>query len=423
MNDPADILPAMPLPATLAPTAGMSESRNPVAARPDAAQLRRARWATRTLFAALGVFSGAWGAHIPSVKARFALSDGEVAGVLLAAALGAVLCLQAAGQLVAWRGVRGTCVLAGLGLGALLGLALLWPSLAWLLPAMLLVGALGSLYDVAINAEGTTLESLGGRAVMGQLHGMFSLGGMAGAALCAALLRAGLAPEVQLAGLGGLVMLMVLLASRWMLPGSAHHPQAQAPTPASDEGTDAPAPARKPRRQLLLIGLLILCGMTAEGVMYDWSVLYLKDVLGQPQDRAALAYAVFSAAMAAARLGGDRLRERLPQRRLLGGGALMAGLAMLAVLLLGHPGVALAGFVLVGAGLALVVPVLYNAATQVPGTQRAAAIATVSSIGYVGFLAGPPLIGGIAHALDLSAAMGVVVLACAALTWGARRVG
>jgi predicted MFS family arabinose efflux permease len=391
------------------------------------AQLRRARWATRGQFAALGVLSGAWGAHIPSVKAAYVLHDGQVALVLLAGALGAVLSLLWAGRTVARLGVRSSCALAGCGLASLLGLALYWPSLWLLLPAMVLFGALGSIFDVAINAEGTTLESLGGRAVMSQLHGMFSLGGMAGAALGAALLRAGMAPALQLALLGLTVASSVLLNLRGMLPASAHH-QADAPPALLDTplGTLAEPPARRrspwPHGALLFIGLLIFCGMTAEGVMYDWSVLYLKDALHQPQDRAALAYAVFSAAMAATRFAGDALRERWPQTQLLRGGALLAGSAMLLVLLVAQPLVALLGFVLVGMGLALVVPMLYNAATHVPGTQRASAIAAVSSIGYAGFLLGPPLIGGIAHALNLTAAMGVVVLACAALAWGTGRV-
>lgn len=405
MNDPAEIRDVAPL-----------------LVAPPPSSWPTVRWAARGLFAALGVFAGAWGAHLPSLKTQFALSDGAVAGVLLAAALGAVLCLQVAGRLVARWGVRGVCVLTGLGLGGLLGLALHWPAMHWLVLATLLMGALGSLYDVAINAEGTTLESLGGRAVMGQLHGMFSLGGMAGAALCAGWLRLGVAADVQLAWIGGGVAVMVLLASRWMLPATAHNVSEVPDDVAAATVSGSPAPSQNPRRPLWLMGVLILCGMTAEGVMYDWSVLYLKDALAQPQDRAALAYAVFSAAMAATRLGGDVLRERWPVRQLLGGGALLAGVAMLAVLLLAHPGVALLGFALVGMGLALVVPMLYTAATWVPGLPRAQAIATVSSIGYAGFLLGPPLMGGIAQLLNLSAAMGVVVVACAALTWGASRL-
>lgn len=376
---------------------------------PAAHQLRRARWATRGLFAALGVLAGAWGAHIPSVQAAYQLDPALLSTVLLAAACGALLSLFFAGRLIGRIGVRRAAPLAALVMGSMLALALTWPGLALLLPAMLVFGAAMSLFDVAINAEGTALESLSGRAVMSNLHGMFSVGGMAGAALVAALLRAGIAPLVQLAGIGLLVAVLAVAASRGMLDAHPHDDEPQ-------------AHFVWPRGLLLLIGLLIFAGMTAEGVMYDWCVLYLKQEVGMPQDRAALGYAVFSAAMALARFGADTLRARYPERWLLCGGALLAALAMAVLLLSGHPGVSLLGYALVGAGLAPVVPILFNAATRVPGTSRAAAIAAVSSIGYAGFMIGPPLIGGIAQLVSLTAAMAVVVVAAALLALGARRV-
>jgi predicted MFS family arabinose efflux permease len=373
--------------------------------------LRRARWATRSQFAALGLLMGAWGAHVPSVKRAYGLDEAGVAGVLLAGALGAVLALLVAGRIVARLGVRRSCAAAGFCLAALLAGVLLWPHALVLLLAMLCFGAASSVLDVAINAEGTTLESLGGRAVMSQLHGLFSVGGMLGAALCAALFRVGWSPVWQLSLLGLLAAGLVAAGLPGLLPDPAHH---QEPSASSEAGRRL-----LPRGPLLLIGLLIMAGMTAEGVMYDWSVLYLKESLGQAQDRAALGYAAFSAAMAATRLGGDWLRERFDPIHLLRSGALLSGGAMLTVLLIGQAGVALGGFVLVGMGLALVVPMLFNAAAQVPGTQRASAIAAVSSIGYAGFLMGPPLIGGLAKVWSLPLALGVVVLACATLAWGA----
>lgn len=127
--------------------------------------------------------------------------------------------------------------------------------------------------------------------------------------------------------------------------------------------------------------------------------------------------------MAAARFGGDALRARHAEAALLRASAGLAAVAMAVVLLVEHPAVALLGYALVGAGLAPVVPILYNAATHVPGVSRAAAIAAVSSIGYAGFLLGPPLIGLIAHAASLRAAMGVIVIAASVLAWQAVRVG
>ena len=379
---------------------------------PDTRRLARARMAARLQFAALGVLGGAWGVHIPSVKAQYGLGEAMLSTVLLAAGTGALLSLFAAGRIVGRLGARRATVAAASVMGATLALALVWPGLVLLLLSMLLFGAAMSLFDVAINTEGTALESLSGRTVMSNLHGMFSLGAMAGAALTGALLRAGVAPVLQLAAIGAAIVGSVVLAARAMLDA---HPAPEAGEPQAHFAW--------PKGLLLVIGLMIFAGMSAEGVMYDWSVLYLKQEVGMTQDAAAMGYAAFAGAMAGSRFAGDALRARYPERWLLRGGAALAALSMAVVLWSGHPALSIVGYALIGAGLAPVVPILYNAATRVPGTSRAAAIAAVSSIGYAGFMTGPPLIGGIAQAVSLTAAMFVVVVAAGLLAIGARKVG
>ena len=404
---------------------------------PDPAALRRSRAATRVQFLVLGVLIGAWGAHIPSIKAHHGLSDGTLSAVLLAAALGAVSSLFTAGRVMAALGARRTAAGAAVLGGVLLGSVLAFQGLPMnlLLLQVVALGACMCLFDVALNTEGTTLERLGGRPVMSQLHGMFSVGGMLGAGAVAALLGVGLSPTVQLWGLGLGVGLVALVAARGMLPGQVHDQghepwQEREPRQVQAQGAGQPgvlqaAPQAHfawPRGPLLVIGLLILAGMTAEGAMYDWCVLYLQQELGQPQSQAALGYAVFSASMAASRFGGDALRARFDEALLLRWGATLAAAAMAVVLLSAHPVVAWLGFAVVGAGLALVAPILFSAATRVPGVSPAAAIASVTSVGYSGFMLGPPLIGALATASSLTWALGVVVLACALLAWGAGRV-
>jgi fucose permease len=375
-------------------------------------QLVRARWSARILFMALGVFAGTWGAHIPSVKAAYAVSDARLSMVLLAAAIGTVSSLFVAGRVVARLGVRKTVTVAAMLMCATLAAVLEFPSVSILFAAMLVFGASMSLFDVSINTEGSELEAMGGRAVMSNLHGMFSLGGMAGAALAAWMFAAGIAPGLQLFGLAGGVAVVVVVAARGML---------------ETHGTGGDADSAKahfawPRGLLLVIGLLIFAGMTAEGVMYDWSVLYLKEEVAMPQALAALGYATFAGAMALARFGGDALRERYAEPTILRVGATVATLAMAVVLLAANPWIALVGFAVMGAGLAPVAPILFNAATRVPGVSRAAAIASVTSIGYSGFMIGPPLIGVIATATSLTVALGVLVVAAALLAFGARYV-
>jgi fucose permease len=318
-----------------------------------------------------------------------------------------------AGRVIGALGARRASLVTGLVLAATLSLALVWPGVVWLMAASLAFGAAMSVFDVAINAEGTAIEREGGRPVMGNLHGFFSLGAMAGAALAAAMLRAEMPAPLQLAVAGTAIAGVICAVNAGMLDAR--------PAPPTD-GTEQRHFAW-PRGLLLVIGLLIFAGMMAEGVMYDWCVLYLKQEVGMPQDQSALGYAAFAGAMAAARFGGDHLRARFTEVLLLRASASLAALSMTVVLVSGNPWVSMIGYTVVGAGLAPLVPILYTAASRVPGTSSAAAIAAASSIGYSGFLVGPPLIGAIAQGWSLTLAMGVVVLAATALAIGARKIG
>jgi predicted MFS family arabinose efflux permease len=377
--------------------------------RADRSPLSQARWATRAQFMNLGVVAGVWGVHVPSIKAHYEMDDRTLGLALLATSIGSLLTLTIAGRVVGRLGARTTSVLAGWGfclaLAVSLQLSALWP----LLLALSVLGASESVFDVAINAEGTTLETLSGRAVMSGFHGMFSLGAMCGAALAALMLRLVIPASTQLLSVAAVISCSVFVSSRNML---AQHPLSES----------AQAHFVWPRGTLLLIGLLICLGMLAEGVMYNWSVLYVTQELLAPQDRAALAYVAFAGATAATRFVGDRVRARMSERAILFAGPALSAVAMLLVLLVARPWMAMVGFALVGAGLATVVPILYNAATRIPGVSRAAAIASVSSIGYVGFMIGPPIIGAVAHATTLTIAMSTLTIACGLLMLGVRRV-
>lgn len=387
----------------------ISDAARPSAAAAPRSGLSRARWATRAQFLNLGLVIGCWGVHIPSVKGRYALDEQTLAVALLSMSVGSLLTLAIAGRVVGRLGARSTTVVAGWGFCLALALSLMMPAYWALLPLMVVFGASESVFDVAINAEGTTLEILSGRAVMSGFHGMFSLGAMGGAALSAALLKAGIPAAMQLGAVAAIVAVSIVFSSRGMLPV---HPL----------GEGSQANFAWPRGTLLLIGMLICFGMLAEGVMYNWSVLYVQQELHSPQERAALAYVAFAGATAAMRFAGDSVRARVSERTMLLAGPSMAAVAMLVVLLAAKPWVAMAGFALVGIGLATVVPILYNAATRVPGVSRAAAIASVSSIGYVGFMLGPPIIGAVAHATTLTIGMGTLIIASLILILGARRV-
>ncbi|MFZ5543716.1 MAG: MFS transporter [Pseudomonadota bacterium] len=369
--------------------------------------LSRAAWGVRVQFFVAGALFATWGVHVPTVKAHYALGEQALAVAMLAAGVGALFVLMLAGRVIGRHGPRAVVVATGIVCTLVIAALLSSSAYAALLALMLAYGVAASLFDVAVNAEATELERMAGRPLMSGFHGMFSLGGMAGAAAGAALLAVGLSPQQHLLGaaLAGAVAVLAGASAMLRLP----------PKP------DFKAPLSLPRGPLALIGMLAAMGLIAEGAMYDWSVLYLKQEQGSDQATASLAYASFSAAMAAARFGGDWVRARLTPVALLRASGALGAAGMALSLLVDSPVVALVGFALVGLGFANVVPVLFSAASKVPGVTPAHGIAAVSSVGYLGMMAGPPLIGVIAEQRSLTAGLAVVVLFAVVLALAARR--
>jgi predicted MFS family arabinose efflux permease len=370
--------------------------------------IRAATWATRANFFYSGFLFATWGVHVPTVREHYGLGEQALAMAMLAAGVGALAGLTQAGRVIGRVGAKPVTLASGLVV-ALCIAALLWTrDYTVLVATMVGFGIASGLLDVAINAEATELEHVAQRKLMSGFHGMFSLGGMAGAAAGGALLAADVMPDAHLWGVAFVGALALAVATALMLPFK----------PPAD---GAAAGFELPRGSLLLLGVLAALGLIAEGAMYDWSVLYMHRELGSPQQQAALAYASFSAAMAAARFGGDWVRERTEPASLMRWSAALSAAAMAATLLIGQPWVALVGFALVGVGMANVVPVLFSAAARVPGTTPAHGIAAVSSVGYLGFMVGPPLIGVVAQRSSLALALSLVVMFAATLALAAHR--
>ena len=284
------------------------------------------------------------------------MSDSTLGVILLAMAEGSVLSLPVAGGLVGRFGSRPMTALAGLALCLALPLPVVSGSGLTLALSLALLGAANGTLDLSMNAQALSLERRYQRPIMSSLHACFSLGGAAGAALAGILMWLGVGDtaRVSFAAAGGF---------GW------------------------PAPA------LLFMGALAFVGLLAEGAMADWSAVYLHDSLKASPALAAAGFAAFSLAMTAGRLAGDRVVGRLGAVQALraSGGLAAAGLA--AGLLVSGPTAAIAGFGLLGAGIANVIPVLFSSAGNAAGSGAASALAAVATPGYLGFLAGPPLTG------------------------------
>jgi MFS family permease len=366
------------------------------AAREPSPALRRARLATATLFFANGCGLGSWVPHIPDVKIWHGLSEGALGLALLVIAAGAVVALPVAGALTARFGSRAVSRIASLWFCIVLPLPLLAPDMATLLAAFVLLGIGTGALDVAMNAHAVLIEERYGRPIMSSFHGLFSLGGLVGSALAGAASDLGVPPAEHLTTAAVILGVTVLLAWRALLP-------------TAPAGGGGPLFAL-PRGHFVALGAIAFVALLAEGAMGDWSAVYIRMNLGAAASTAAYGFAAFSLAMAIGRLTGDRLVASYGAPAILIGGALIGAGALAVALLIGDPFAAVVGFAGMGIGLSNVIPVVFSAAGRLPGLAPGIGIAAVSTTGYFGFLAGPPLIGLVAEMSSLPIGLGVVAL-------------
>jgi len=390
----------------------------------------RARVASMALFFAAGMMYASWGVHVPTVRDRFHMSPALLSYALFAVAGGSIAAMTAIGGWIARVGTRRACLAGGLTMSVCCPLILVVPSYWLLLAVLAMFGAGMATLDVAMNAEASAVEEALGRPIMSSLHGMFSVGGMVGAAVGGALLAHGMAPALHLALVGALNALVLLVSCPAVLPHVAHDAAREAPRDSShDSSHDAPhepphaalakpGAARSRSRwrmpSLWALGAIALIALIAEGAMYDWATVYMRDVVVATPAVASAAYAAFSAGMAAARFAGDTVRARFGAPQLVRASASLACAGMIGALLLPYPLAALSGFTLMGFGLANMMPVMFAAAARVEGIHAAEGLAHVAGIAYVGLLIGPVVIGGVAQVTTLPIGLSVVAL-CAAI--------
>jgi MFS family permease len=367
--------------------------------------------ATITLFFfADGLLIGTWAARIPAVREDTGLTNPQLGLALFGMSLGALVAMPLAGWLVPRVGSRRVTVAALVAASASLVLASFSGGLGGLAVALFGFGAGFGAMNVSANAQGLALERRYGRSIFSSFHAAFSAGALAGAGLGAIAAALAIEPRANF-GVAAFVLVVVGLATgRRLLP------------PEADDSRPSPIFVRPPR-VLLVLGAAAFFTLLAEGAAADWSAVYLSDSVGATAAVAALAYTGFALAMATSRSVGDRLNTRFGPVALARGGGLVAASGLTLALLTGWVPTALLGLAAMGAGLGVVVPVLFRAAGSTPAISAGAGIAAVSTIGWLGFLSGPPAIGFVAGAVGLRAALVLVVLAILAMVMLARSAG
>lgn len=365
------------------------------------------------VFFALGATSGVWAARIPAIKAGLHLSAGTLGLVLLGPAIGSMLTMPVTGALLASFSPRRLVQAGVLAISVLLPLATFAGS-AWQLFAVLAGWGAGiGTMDVAMNTEAAAVQEHLGRTTMSSFHAAYSVGGLAGAGTGA------VAAAVALSARANFIIASVLI-----LITGVTCAQLFASRPAGHEASQRHR-SRWPAWSwtLAFLALIAFGSFLAEGAASDWSAVYLHSSLGASPGVAAVGYTVFSVAMVAGRVAGDRLTDRTGPDRLVRVSAAVASVSFLGALLAGRVGAGLAGFAMLGAGLSVVVPSVFTAASRLG--MAGPNLALVTSTGYLGMLAGPALIGGLAEAVGLPGALGtlVVITAMTAVLAGAVRPG
>ncbi|MFG1628799.1 MFS transporter [Kribbella sp. NPDC049227] len=369
--------------------------------RSQTAPPRAARVATWLYFGLNGFAVGMWVVHIPNIEHATGISHSTLGLLLLVLGGAAFTGMQVAGPLVDRLGQRRLVPAAGV----LLGIALAGPGLAtnwWTLGlTLILIGFGNGSIDVGMNAQAVVVERGYPRPIMAAFHAMWSIGGAIAALIGAATLRAGVPTEVTLGLAGALCIVIALAASRFLIE-------------ATTDGADEPAEerAKPPGKLVWALGGLAFGLMLAEGVANDWAALHFRDILGTSVSTAAYAYGAFAVAMTVGRFLTDRVAAVVGPAAIVRWGAAMAAVGLTIVIVVPWVPVALVGWALFGLGLAGGVPQLFTAAGNLDPRAAGALMARVVGLGYVGLLAGPALIGGLAHWMPLNVAFILPLVLC-----------
>ena len=378
------------------------ESLNPMTPAPLRSgavnTVRNARVATSLLFLVDGMTFGTWAALIPSFQQKFGLSPAHISVVLLGLIAGAMVSMPLAGKLIGRHGSRRVANPAGIGFATMLLLLAYAPSFGTLIGAAVLFGIWKGALDVSVNSQAITVENAAAQPIMGSFQGFWSLGGLSASALLSFLMRQGFSPTILMTGMSICLVLVAAWTAGRLLPDVKHTPNHMA--------------AKKTARPYLLwfLGGLGFLALFSEGAMFDWSAVYIRSVGGFSVAQAPVGFAAFALCMASGRFFGDWFTATVGPVNVLrySGAVLAAGIAI--AVTMHHWLAILAGFALVGFGTANIVPVLFGVAGRLEGRGTGDSLAAVTTMGYLGFLAGPPLIGFLAAGVGLPMALSLVIV-------------
>jgi len=358
--------------------------------------LSQRRVALGALFFFMGICFASWAARIPDIQSKFQLSEGQLGTLLLCLPIGSMLGLPIAGWSVHRYGSRSVILICSFAYAFTLPLIGLAPSLWTIAPVLMGFGVLGNIMNISLNTQALGLENQFGKSILASFHGIWSMAGFTGAGVGAGMIFLNFSPAAHYVVVALLSAVLILLSQKFVINDK--------PAPGEEGGLVL----RKPDALLLRVGLISFLGMMAEGCMFDWSGVYFKKIVETEPQYVSLGYVCFMGAMASGRFVTDKASNRFGKVPVLQVSGLLIFFGLLLSVVFPNLLTAAIGFLMVGAGVASIVPVSYGIAGRSKLYSPSVALALVSTISFFGFLVGPPLIGFVAELFDLKVSFALI---------------
>ena len=370
---------------------------------------RKARIATAVFFFVSGFGFSSWASRIPTIQQNLHLSEGQLGGVLFALPAGLMCTLPVTGYLLRRFSSRYIMMTGAVLFNIMLCLVGFAQETWQLIILLFFFGSSRNLFNISANAQSIGVQALYDRSIIATFHGIWSVAGFAGAAIGYLMVTMNVAPSYHLLMISTLLLVFTIY----------YYPKTLPDQPVKE--TVKRAAFALPDKSLLKYSLICFACMATENTMYDWSGLYFEKIVGTSKSTAVAAFGIYMVAMTTGRFIGDRLVNRLGIKSMLlySGWFILTGLLL--AIVLPYPVTAGIGFIFAGLGVACVVPLVFSLAGRSKSTNSGQTLASISTIGYLGFMVVPPLVGLVAQATSLRwsfAIMAICGLAIVALVKG-----
>ena len=362
-----------------------------------ASYLKRVRWAVTLFYFAMGLNFATWVSRIPDIQAYLRLSEGDLGTILFAIPTGQLCMMPFSGGLALKYGSHRTVVI-GLCfyVCGLIGLG--FAQEQWqLMVALFFFGIFSNLTNISVNTQGIYTEGLFRRAVMSSFHGAWSLAGFTGALIGIAMKSLHAGPYLHFIVVAVVIWAVVFFNYRYLV-------KAKRP----DKPKEKRRRFSKPDTVLLWLGIMSFCCMLSEGIMFDWSGVYFRKVVHAEGALSGLGYASFMAFMAIGRFSGDIIIAKYGRKRILQVAGCMVSVGLYSAVAFPYLVPATLSFMLVGLGVSTIIPIIFSVAGNRPNIAPSIALQTVSSVSFLGFMLGPPIIGHVAEATSLRTSFAII---------------